>query len=291
MILVSFRDMSDMMFDIQVSKAWFFLFESFFQESESEIDGISSKNLSSIGDNNSGFRRTKIDAAIEIEILILVFCKLRQGDDGRNERDYILGKSTPDILNHINVRKWYENINNSEFDILSCEPDRISELFPVYHYGNNRSGNKLHLGFDYPSTFAYFPLHSVKGSMFYFFHDMIDLVHSYGAFWILSDVVHMDDIRECENGFKRDNNIARNLVETFSCLTDSFLDGFRNSIQIGNFPVDDIFLTLSHNGRTKDFELSSFYGTNKNLDFRGSYIECYELIIIDNVAYLEGHRL
>lgn len=97
----------------------------------------------------------------------------------------------------------------------------------------------------------------------------------------------MNNIRESKDRAERNNNIIWNLIKIFSGFMNSLFDSFRNTIEISYFSVDYILLALSHNRRTKDFESTTFNRTNKNLDFRSSYIECDKLMIIDNITYLE----
>lgn len=123
-----------------------------------------------------------------------------------------------------------------------------------------------------------------------FFDNMIDLLHRDRTLWVLTYIVHMYDIGKGQNRTKRYDDIARDLIQELPSLADSLLDGLRNTVQVGNLSIDDVFLALSHDSRSEDLQIPSLDGTNKNLDFRGSYIERDELIVIDYVAYLECHE-
>lgn len=282
--------MGDVILYIEISEPRLFPFESLFQEPEAEIECISTKDLSSIGNHHCGLGASKIYTTIEIEMLVLIFQQLRKSDDGGDERDDILGKSPSDALNGRDIGERYENIDHSEFDVFPGKPDRISYLFPVHCDGNNGSSDELHLGFYDSCAFPYFPLYPVERHMFDLFDDVVDFVHSNGTLGILPDIVHMDDIRESKNRFQGNDDIARYLVEMFPCFIDGLFDGIGNPVQVGDLPIDNIFLALTHDSGTEDFELSSFDRTNKNLDLRGSYVEGDKLVVINNVAYLECHR-
>lgn len=72
-----------------------------------------------------------------------------------------------------------------------------------------------------------------------------------------------------------------------ACFAYSLADRLGYPIEIGYLPIHDTLFALTHDGRTEYLQSAPLYRTNKNLDFRGSYIECYELVVVNDVAYLE----
>lgn len=191
--------MSYPVFDIEIAKLRFFPLEQLFQKSKSEIERIPTQNLAPIEYDYRSFGGTEVDDAIEIEALVFLFDKFRKRYDRGDERYDIFRKTAPDILNRVDIGERSEYIDDAEFYILSGKADGIAEFLAVYGYGDDRSGNELHLGLDDSGPFTNPSLDPVKGSVFNFFDDMIDLVHGDGALGIFPYIVHMDDVRESED--------------------------------------------------------------------------------------------